>query len=278
MNPKLAVCNFLEDPARLKELALDHGFSGIDWSFDPARLPMTPSAETQWARQISFLSPIEARFHCPFYQVDLGHDDPEVANRAADLFRRIIRLVSKAGGRFLTIHLGLGHDSTEPLSWEASITNLRQLVHYASDFRVRLCLENLAWGWTSRPNLYEKILRRTGAASTFDMGHAHACESVSSQLYALEDFLTPHLDRILNAHVYHTEISGVGHVPPEDVADIEARLRLLQGIGCDWWVIEIREMEGLLKTKRIVDDYLASSLLNDSYDDFSRENAAHMSK
>ena len=39
MNPKLAVCNFLKDPARLKELALDHGFSGIDWSFDPRVFP-----------------------------------------------------------------------------------------------------------------------------------------------------------------------------------------------------------------------------------------------
>jgi sugar phosphate isomerase/epimerase len=258
MNPKLAVCNLFEDPARLKELALNHGFSGIDWSFDPARLPMTPCEESQWAKQISLLTPVKVRFHCPFYQVDVGHDDPEVANRASNLFRRIIRLVSRAGGRFLTIHIGLGHDSTEPLSWEASITNLRQLVHYASNFRVRLCLENLAWGWTSRPNLYEKILRRSGAASTFDIGHAHACESVRSQLYTFEDFVTPHLDRILNAHVYHTEISGVGHVPPEDVADMEARLRLLQAVGCDWWVIEIREMEGLLKTKRIVDDYLAS--------------------
>ena len=186
-------------------------------------------------------NPYRGQISLPFLSGGFGHDDPEVANRAAELFRRIIRLVSKAGGRFLTIHIGLGHDSTEPLSWEASITNLRKLVHYASDFRVRLCLENLAWGWTSRPNLYEKILRKSGAASTFDLGHAHACESVRSQLYALEDFVTPHLDRILNAHVYHTEISGLGHLPPEEVADMEARLRLLQAIGCDWWVIEIRD-------------------------------------
>jgi hypothetical protein len=54
------------------------------------------------------------------------------------------------------------------------------------------------------------------------------------------------------------------------VADMEVRLRLLQAVGCGWWVIEIREMEGLLKTKKIVDDYLASCRLNEVHDEPSR--------
>ena len=46
-------------------------------------------------------------------------------------------------------------------------------------------------------------------------------------------------------------------MPPDRASDIEARLQLLREIGCKWWVIEIKEKEGLLKTKRIIDEYLS---------------------
>jgi sugar phosphate isomerase/epimerase len=127
--------------------------------------------------------------------------------------------------------------------------------------KVRVCLENLVWGWTSKANLFEKLIRRSGADVTLDIGHAYACESVQSQHYMVEDFVTPHADRVCNAHIYHTEIPGQGHIPPENKEDIQDRLSLLKAIGCDWWVLELREVEGLLKTKKIVDEYLAQESL-----------------
>jgi hypothetical protein len=121
---------------------------------------------------------------------------------------------------------------------------------------VKICLENLTSGWTSRPELFEKFVRRSGAAVTFDIGHAHACESITSQHYAIEDFVAPHADRVVNAHVYHTEVNGRGHAPPGCLEDIEDRLALLLDNGCDWWTLEVREVEGLLQTKKIVEEYL----------------------
>jgi sugar phosphate isomerase/epimerase len=253
--PKLAMCNFLSDPGELKEFALEHGFSGIDWSFDLNAMPDTPAEESMWARLLSGFDPVEIRYHCPFYKIDLGHDDPWEAKAAEAVFCRIIRLVSKARGRFLTIHIGLGRDSTQPLSWEATTGNLARLVKYGADRGVKICLENLAAGWTSRPDLFEKLIRRSGAGVTFDIGHAHACESITSQHYAIEDFVAPHADRVFNAHVYHTEVIGHGHMPPDRLEDIEERLTLLQNTGCRWWVLEVREAQGLLQTKRIVEEY-----------------------
>ena len=256
MSPTLAMCNIFSDVDKLREFAVDHGFSGIDWSFDVRTLPDTSAEESKWVKDMSALRPLEVRYHCPFYQIDLGHHDPWEAKVAEAIFRRIVRLVSKVEGRYLTIHIGLGHDSTEPLSWKASIENLARLVQYGGTRNVKVCLENLASGWTSRPHLFEKLIRGSGAAVTFDIGHAHACESVRSHHYAPEDFVTPHSDRVLNAHVYHTEVSGVGHIPPNRLEDIEDRLAILQNIGCDWWVAEVREVNGLLQTKKVIDEYL----------------------
>ena len=256
MQPKLAICNFLSDLDDIKALAIESGFKGLDWSFDLEAIPSTPAEESRWAQGISTLSALEIRYHCPFYQLDLGHDVPEEAKKAASVFERIIRLVSKVQGRYLTIHIGLGHDSTEPLSWDGTIKNLRNLVHYGAQRGIKVCLENLAWGWTSKPQLFEKLIRGSGSGVTFDIGHALCCESVRSHYYSAEDFVTPHPNRVLNAHVYHREISGLGHSPPDCLEDIKGRLDILREIGCLWWTLEVRDEAGVLQTKKIVDEYL----------------------
>lgn len=256
MKPKIALCNLFDDIKELKAFALDNNFSGIDWSFNVEELPTSPLEETRWIERLSVLNPFEVRYHCPFMKVDLGHEDSSEVSSALTLFQRVIRLVSKANGRFLTLHVGLGHDTTRILSWERTITNLRSLVHYGADRGVRVCLENLAWGWTSKPNLFEKLIRRTGAGVTFDIGHALASESVSNQYFSPEDFVSPHPNRVSNAHIYHTEFSGQGHVPPNSIEDIRDRLDILCKIGCLWWVIEIKDAQQLLWTKQIIDDYI----------------------
>jgi sugar phosphate isomerase/epimerase len=270
MNPKLAFCNIFSDAGKLRKFANDYGFSGIDWSFDVDQLPQTPAEESSWAHELSILSPLEIRYHCPFYQVDLGHNDPGEAEIAKALFRKIIRLVAKAGGKYLTIHIGLGRNSTEPLSWDATINNLRDIVQFGAQHGVKICLENLAWGWTSRPNLFEKLIRRSGAAVTFDIGHAHACESVRSQQYLLEDFVAPHEGNVLNAHIYHTEVSGQGHLPPNQLEEIDSRLDLLLSVGCLWWTIEVKEPEGLLQTKALIERYLANQNVNSHKDEYPK--------
>ncbi|MEJ2587223.1 MAG: TIM barrel protein [Deltaproteobacteria bacterium] len=257
MTPTLAMCNIFPDVDAIKAFAVDNHFRGIDWSFELEDLPERPMEVSRWVREQAKLSLFEVRYHCPFYQLDLGHDDPERAEEAAAVFRHIIGLVSKAGGRYLSMHIGLGLDSTEPLSWERTLKNMRRLVQLGAEHRVRVCLENLAWGWTSKPNLFEKLIRLSGAGVTFDFGHAHVCESIKSQQYSVEDFVTPHADRLFNAHVYHTEIPGTGHIPPDTLEQIRDRLALIHSVGCPWWVIEIKEPEGLIKTREVVREYLA---------------------
>jgi len=257
VKPKLAMCNFITDINRLRQFATDHGFDGIDWSFDLDHLPKGPAEYSRLANFLSALEPLELRFHCPFMKVDIGHEDLSDGKMAVRTFQRIIQLVSKINGKYLTLHIGLGHDTTKILSWNDTIDNLRQIVHYGAERGVVVCLENLAWGWTSKPNLFEKLVRLSGAGVTFDIGHAHASESVSQQYFSMEDFVSPHPDRVHNAHIYHTEIPGVGHIPPDGIEDIRERLDILLKTGCLWWVIEIKEVQELIWTKKIIDGYIA---------------------
>ena len=263
MHPKIAMCNIFDDINQLKAFAMKHNFNGIDWSFELDAIPSTPSEESVWIRQMDSLTPLEVRYHCPFHKIDIGHNDTEKASLAVAVFKKLIRLVSRRSHGYLSIHVGLGRDSTIPLSWDTTIKNLKDLVQYGAERNIKVCLENLAWGWTSKPNLFEKLIRKSGAWATIDIGHAVVCEAVASQQYSVEDFITPHSRNVIQTHLYDEEISGIGHIPPEDLSDIESRLDTLVKTDCDWWVIEIKEVEGLLKTKGMIDEYLGKTEIRD---------------
>lgn len=256
-SPKIACCNLISDVEELRALALKHDLHGIEWSFDPEQMPESPSEESSLARTLASLHPLEVRYHCPFKRTDVGVEDATEARRAVRILQRLCRLVSKAGGRYLTIHVGLGRESTVNLSWDETVTNLSDLVRFANNLGVRVCLENLWWGWTSRPELFEKLIRKTGAWGTFDIGHARVSPSVKSRLYHESDFVTPHPELILNAHVYHEEKVSGGHIAPETVSDIRERLQLLRRLPlCDWWLLELRDEQALVQTLDVVREFL----------------------
>ncbi len=256
--PKLACCNFLSPTERLKEFALDNGFHGVDWSFTTENLPRTRLEETALVKTIADLYPLEIRYHYFFLNSDVGAVDHDEARTAMNRFRSVCRLISKLKGRVVTIHVGLGRDSTSDLSWEKTLTGISSIVRFAANLGIQVCVENLAWGWTSRPELFEKLIRKTGCWATLDIGHARVSPTVMDRFHELDDFVSPHPERFLNAHVYHEE-TREGHVPPKELADLEDRVLLLTELPlCDWWVLELRDEEPLLQTLRIVQEFVRS--------------------
>jgi len=155
----------------------------------------------------------------------------------------------------MTVHVGLGRDSSDGLSWERSVRALADLGSFAERLGLCVCLENLASGWSSRPELFEKLVRKSNAGVTLDIGHATVSPSVQSHQYAFEDFVLPHYDRVFNAHVYHEEMEGE-HTAPKKLEDVWDRLHLLSYLPCDWWALELREENGLFSTLKVVRDFL----------------------
>lgn len=255
---KLAVCNFQDDPFKTRQLALDHGFSGVDWTFKLDELPADPLVESGIIKEISILQPLEVRYHCAFREVDLGDEDAEKARAAMKIYKRVCRLVEKLEGRFMTIHLGLGRSAMNGLSWDRTTEALAELVSFARDLGIRLCLENLASGWSSRPELFEKLVRKSGAGITLDIGHALGSHSIETQHYAVEDFVLPHQEKVYNAHIYHEE-RDEEHLPPNRLEDVAGRLDLLSSLSCDWWVLELRNEAALFQTLSIINEYLGSN-------------------
>ncbi len=248
--PKLACPNLLSNSKTLKEFALDHGFEGIDWTLRPENFPSTSSERTAFIDKIQTLRPLEVRYHCFFVNAELGDSDRARAQAAFKLFHDACLLVSRVGGHFITVHVGLGRDSTEGLSWDSTITGLRRLVELADDSGLRICLENLANGWTSRPKLFRKLLGASGCRGTLDIGHAR------QNGQGVEDFILGQLECFRNAHIYQEENPIRGHVPPASMADIVDRLRLVRRLPlCDWWVLELRTETNVLQTLSVIREF-----------------------
>ncbi len=255
--PQLAMCNFVSDVTELKRFAKHHGFAGIDWTITHDDMPVGVREEKAFVKKMEFLSPLEVRYHLYLKNVEIGNPDSRAAVKDMVDIMRAIRLVGLCGGRCITGHIGLMKERIRPVSWQRTLEDLLELVRYAKSLGIRLCLENLPWGWTSRPNLFEKILRKTGCWGTIDIGHATASECVRHFVYEIADFVTPHPHRFLNAHIYHQELDN-SHIPPGCVDDLFDRLNLLLSLPlCNWWVLEMRSEEGVLQTLRVVQDFLS---------------------
>jgi sugar phosphate isomerase/epimerase len=177
-NPKLALINvFGQDAKELAAFAYKFGFEGIDWSLS------YNLDKRDFLRKMDTLKGFEVRYHCSWPRFDIAYADQR-AEQVMHIFRLIIELISKAGGRYITVHIGLGQSSVEELKWEKAIENLSSLVLFGAERGITICLENITTGWTSNPKMFKTLVDKSGAGVTLDIGHVHACWKDKS----LEDF------------------------------------------------------------------------------------------
>jgi sugar phosphate isomerase/epimerase len=251
MKPVIAMCNiFDQDAERLADFAAANGFSGIDWSMDPS-LP-----EKRFQSLMGSLSGFQVRYHCRFHGVEIACADRRGDDSLA-LLMRTVDQVARAGGGHMTVHSGLGNPTGEGIDLLRAIDNLAVLVAHGKNNGVAVCLENLTTPLTNDPRIFQQIVGESGAYATIDIGHAHAVRDMHPLTDSFVRYVLPHRKRILNAHIYHTEPAGYGHVPPSSLADISSRLDILcLAESCNWWVIELMDPTELLGTRTLLQEYL----------------------
>jgi sugar phosphate isomerase/epimerase len=255
MQPNIALCNiFDQDAQKLAEFATAHGFTAIDWSIDPD-LP-----EKKFLSLMQALSGFQIRYHCRFHGVDVAYSDQRGDDSLALLLRTVDQ-IAQAGGHHMTVHCGLGNPTGAGIDLTRAIDNLTILVEHGQRNGVAVALENLTTPLTNNPALFNHMVAESNAFVTIDIGHAHAVEKRFGHDNICRDYVLPHRQRILNAHIYHTELGGYGHLPPEDLSDLYDRLDLLGlATACDWWVIELMKPAEILHTRNLLQSYLSSSL------------------
>ena len=256
MKPRIAICNlFDQDADRLLEFATLNGFEGIDWSLDKEQ------SEKAFTKKIERFSGLEVRFHCAFPGIDFAYADSR-ADSSMKLLIRTIEQVALVGGKHITVHTGFGHVPADELDFKKAMNNLAILVERAKQSGILISLENLSAHWTSDPELFSELIAFSGAGVTLDIGHVHASNSRDLVESTCERYILSNQRNIINAHIYHTEQKGTGHVPPGTLEDIYDRLELLKRAeSCTWWVIELKNIRDILHTRNILNRYINRSFV-----------------
>lgn len=250
MEPKIALCNiFDQDGARLAAFARQHGFTAIDWTVDP------DLSEQRFLSEIGHLDGLEVRYHCRFFDHEIACCG-RAGVRALEVYRGVIQKIRAAGGKFMTLHIGLGRRNGDGLDLGCALENLKTLVCAGQQAGIQICLENLASGWTSDPDLFHDLVLGSGAGVTIDFGHVLAAAPGNGSS-VFKRFIAPFRDRVQNCHIYHQELPEIGHTPPAGLDDIYPRLHLIRTrTFCRWWVIELQTPEEILHTRALIEAFL----------------------
>lgn len=260
MSHKIALSAKIESSVgNILEHAVENGFEGIDWSFHPNDFIETDLAE-RWLGAFRMKYPeIELRYHVPYGDIEIAHKNNEVSERAVILLKKSIEAIKRLDGRYLTVHIGLGPDSSQALCMDRAKSNLSLLVDYAYSAGVVLSLENLKCGYTSDPRVFSNLIMTSGAMVTFDIGHGLS-SSANENDWPCVKFIETVASRIVNAHIYEAETHE--HVAPVDMSVIGGPIKKLMETPCEWWVVELSRSEDVLRTRRLLQKMLMNGSAN----------------
>lgn len=176
-------------------------------------------------------------FHAPI--VDIGTPNNK---KGLETLKNIVDNHDNAD--YLTIHL---HNGKEP-EYNTLLENVSELNEYSKEKNITLCIENLRNGFSSKPENIINVAEETGCRITFDIGHT----PYENRINCIDLFS----DKIYNVHTYEKECDKIGHVAPKDLTNLKPVLDGLLDVGCDFWLIELMNVEEIISTKNMLNKYL----------------------
>jgi sugar phosphate isomerase/epimerase len=233
--------------------ALQHGYAGVEWYLDQRRLPIAPDARGRLFKTIR-LAGLGLRFHAPAADVELGHQDPAIADASLRYLTMYIGFLADVAPTTLTVHVGSRSIPMDLLSWETTLAHLRQVATIGREHGVTVCLENLKRGWTSDPTRLLAMAEAANSSITLDLGHANASPFVRDG-GTLEAFAGIVMARVANVHVYALETPEGRHEPLETLNGHGRALDRLLTHERRTWVLELSNTEDLATTRRTLEPY-----------------------
>jgi len=199
-------------------------------------------------------SGIPVRFHCRFFEYEIGNADPVKAEEAVQVHSRVINAIAGLGEPVITLHLNLVPKI--PFDLRRGIENLDRLVEHGQKLGITVCLENLRRGPTSVPDNVLAWAKISGAMITLDIGHAVSSEFVKDGKTIVPDIVDLFRERLYEVHMYGKEEDR--HYPIVDMTPIKPIVDRLLTTNCSWWTIELDSYEEALDTRSRLLAYLAN--------------------
>lgn len=195
---------------------------------------------------------IPVRFHCRFFDYEIGNEDATKAEEAVQIHLRVIDAIAGLGEPVITVHLNLL--PTTPFNPHRGVENLTRLVERGRQLGITVCLENLRRGPTSNPENILAWSKTSGAKITLDVGHAVSSDLVKDGKVTVPDIVNLFSERLYEVHMYGKEEDR--HYPIENIGQVRSIIDRLLTTHCAWWTIELDNYAEALSTREILANYL----------------------
>ena len=230
MNPRLAISSWpFKYPDDLFSVK-DTEFRAIESDIDYIPVPLSVERRKQLKTKFQDLG-ISLRFHLPHTTCDVGSRNVKIREISEKFIQLNIELIKGLGADYAVLHFAQYSDLEIP-----SLDSLKAVVETASQNGIKLAIENLFYGPTSKPNLLNHISSESGTDIAFDVGHAR-------RIMTTEDFLNLLSSRITHVHFYGFEDDFFNHRTfLSDLEAIETAKILLKETNAEWWTIEMDKL------------------------------------
>jgi sugar phosphate isomerase/epimerase len=226
--------------------AKDNSFA-LEYTPDPLSPHLIPSHVKPF---IAGGTPV--RFHCRFFDYEIGNADPAKAEEAIQVHLRVLDAITNLGEPVITVHLNLVLGT--PFDSQRGVDNLARLAERGRQSGITVCLENLRRGPASNPENILKWAKTSGAMITLDVGHAVSSELVKNGSLTVPDFIDLFSGRLHEVHMYGKEEDR--HYPIENLTPFKPIIDRLLTTDCAWWTIELDDYAEALNTREIIVNYL----------------------
>ncbi len=151
--------------------------------------------------------------HAPWYDVNIGHPNERIRKCSIETIKDSIRLCYNIGCELLTVHSGRVSSITYGKRFKVvqrTIESLREIVRYAKNYNVDICLENATKSLEATCDKFDEFMYVLDNVEdlyiTLDVGHALTCNEIEKYLNVLND------NRLKNIHIHDNNGSYDEHL------------------------------------------------------------------
>lgn len=241
-------CKYIDDVTMLGRL---NDSNSIEWDLN--FIPPTLSRYRQKIiRETIAQTPIEVRYHLPYSFIEIAHPDNDIRMMSMLALQEYIKFIAQLDGHLAVLHIGYNEGSQASIA----LDSLSYLAHFAEQFEVQLCVENLVQGLTCDESFLAKALSVPNVAFCLDIGHA---DVVMRKNESFTDFLRANIDKVSHAHCYKTEDINYNHIPFSSLDEIKQSqvFSLLLQSKCSWLTMELERLEEQNRQAQLLRAYLS---------------------
>lgn len=244
-NSSLA-CKYIDDIIQIAKRNIDRA---VEWD-----LNFIPYCLNE--KRIDFIkkeieqSSLSMRYHLPYSYIEIAHEDKGIREFSISVLKRNLDFINILDGDTAIVHMGNNGICYE----EKGLESLDIISRYASKLGIKICVENLISGLTTKVGFLQKCLEIENIYFCLDVGHANYIAKRDEAFLLNIEKLLPFVQ---HSHIYHIEDEKFNHLAftKDTIRNDTLIKRLITFNSKVWMTMELENIVDQNNQIKILEEY-----------------------